>query len=226
MPVSDTYTITAETGLAGVTAIRLDSADRRAVCRGTGPGRAENGNFALMEFRVSAAPKNNPTAAVPVKIKFAKADCLQQSFGGWPIAAAIDGDKKTGWSIDPQEGQPHVAVFELEKPSIIRRARSSRLPWSKAAEEPSPRHLLGRVRLAVTTAPGSVPLPAGYGPEPIRVRGQIPPTAVGGVLVIAVELQSERSRLGTAEYGFLFHRRSLGRRSIGFRPTRAGQCNL
>ena len=53
---SDTYTITAEAGLAGVTAMRLETLPDPSLPRG-GPGRSENGNFALMEFRVTAAPR-------------------------------------------------------------------------------------------------------------------------------------------------------------------------
>ena len=219
LPASDTYTITAETELAGVTAIRLDAMTDGSLPRG-GPGRAENGNFALMEFRVSAAPKNNPAAAVPVKIKFAKADYSQQSFGGWPIAAAIDGDKKTGWSIDPQEGQPHVAVFELEKPVDYPGGTIFTFTLEQGCREPSPQHLLGRVRLAATTAPGSVPLPAGYGPEPIRVRGRIPPTAAGGVLVVAVELRQGGHAWAPRNTGSLFTAEaSVAGRSVAIQPV-------
>src|SRR5262249_60083695 len=54
-PDFDTYTFVAHTQQRGITALRLDALAHPSFVKG-GPGRAGNGNFALSEFRVTAAP--------------------------------------------------------------------------------------------------------------------------------------------------------------------------
>jgi hypothetical protein len=219
LAASDTYTVTAESNLKRITAIRLDVLADASLPQG-GPGRAANGNFALMEFRVAAAPKGNPAVAAPVKIRFAKADFAQQSFGGWPIAAAIDGNGKTGWSIDPQEGRGHVAIFELETPIENVGGTVFTFTLEQGCAEPSPRHLLGRLRSSATGAAGAVPLPSGFGPEPIRVRSIVPPTKTGGTLVFTVELQQNGHAWAPRNTGSLFRADAIvDVRSVSAQPV-------
>ena len=59
----ETYTVTALTELTGITGIRLETLDAG---NGLGPGRADNGNYVLREFRVSATPVPEPSTAVLV----------------------------------------------------------------------------------------------------------------------------------------------------------------
>src|SRR5581483_5127435 len=63
----DSYTFTVHTRLTGVTAIRLEALTHPSLVRG-GPGRAENGNFALSDFWVTAAPLSGKGPAVRVKL--------------------------------------------------------------------------------------------------------------------------------------------------------------
>ena len=56
-PPSDTYRLKAATDLPRVTAIRLEVLPDESLPN-RGPGRAENGNFMLREFSVSASPRN------------------------------------------------------------------------------------------------------------------------------------------------------------------------
>src|SRR3989304_5024033 len=114
-PSPDTYPVTAVTELTGITGIRLEALPDSSL-PSNGPGRVFNGNFALNEFRVTAAPKDHPTNAAPVALKNPVADFSQESHGGWPIDAALDGDPETGGSVEPQEGCPHVAMFETKEP--------------------------------------------------------------------------------------------------------------
>lgn len=184
-PACDVYTLTAETEWSGITAIRLEALPDASL-PGRGPGRAVNGNFMLNDFRVETVPKNEPKAKpVAVVLRNPQADFSQQSHGGWPIAAAIDADPKTGWSIDPAEGLPHVAVFETEKPIAF--PGGARLVFTLRHGERE--HNLGRIRLAVTTARPPIPLPKGYGPTSVLVRGQAPTTAAGGLLVVTAEMR-------------------------------------
>ena len=55
----DTYTITAKTSLAGITALRLELLPDERLPVG-GPGRARNGNLVVSELTLSAAPAANP----------------------------------------------------------------------------------------------------------------------------------------------------------------------
>ena len=94
-PERDTYTVVIDSDLADVAALRLEALTDPSL-PSTGPGRTPHGNFVLSEIRVSAAPKDAPEKAQPVKIARADADAAQD---GFPAAHAIDGDPKTGWAI-------------------------------------------------------------------------------------------------------------------------------
>ena len=180
-PSRDTYVVTAETSLTGMTAIQLEAlCDAHLPCGG--PGRAENGNFILAELSVSAAPGGKPKRAVGVAFRGARADVSQRSHGGWPIEAAIDGNANTGWSIDPDEGSPHVAVFETSRPVGFAGGTTLTIRLRQGLRG----HSLGRFRLSVTTARPPVPLPAGFGGSKSRkLTARLPATAGGGLLVVA-----------------------------------------
>src|SRR5262249_22297962 len=109
-PDFDVYTFTAKTQLKGITAIRLEALADPSMVKG-GPGRAGNGNFALSDFRVTAAPLAGQGQAVPVKLVNPKATFEQK---GLPVKATIDDDKKSAWAVDPEFGKDHAAVFETE----------------------------------------------------------------------------------------------------------------
>lgn len=180
----DTYTIDAVTDLRGITGFRVETLpDPGLPCQG--PGRAVNGNFALTDFRVASAPQDRPGESAPVALHRPAADFSQDSYGGWPVAAAIDGDPKTGWSIDPQEGLAHAAVFETCQP--VGSARETRLVFT--LQQGDRGHSIGRLRLWATTA--TRPLPA---PKPLRlpryvVQGVVPATKHGGLLAVTVEMR-------------------------------------
>jgi len=173
----DTYTITARTELPGITAIQLE-----ALCGPglpcDGPGRAVNGNFALMELSVAAAPTNAPGKPVPVTLRNPRADFSQTGYGGWPVSAAIDGDPKTGWSVDPEEGAPHVAIFETGEPVGFEGGTVLTFRFAQGDRE----HSIGRLRLSVTAAKPPLTLPAGNGGTLFRC--ELPPCSRGGILVL------------------------------------------
>jgi hypothetical protein len=148
-PERDTYTVTAPAPDFVVTAVRLELLPDATLPK-RGPGRqAENGNLHLSEFQVllfepgTNAPRRlalvNPTA-----------DFNQD---GWTIAHALDGNEKTAWGIHPQEGQPHLAVFELKEPLAVRPGATLAFVLQQLH---GGGHLLGRFRLALTDAPRPV----------------------------------------------------------------------
>src|SRR5262249_20229055 len=153
---SDVYTVTATTALAGVTAVRLevptdDSLPHR------GPGRQDNGNLHLNEFRVTAGPAARPKEAQPAAIRHAAADFDQ---AGWDVTRAIDREPGTAWGICPAVGRPHHAVFVLAKP--VAHPGGTRFTFT-LEQTHGAGHLIGRLRLAVTAAAHPdrlAPLPA------------------------------------------------------------------
>ena len=160
---------------------------------GGGPGRAVNGNFALNEFCVTASSRDGQ--AVSVKLRNPAASFAQETHGGWPVAATLDGDPQTGWSIDPLEGKPHVAIWETVEPVGLPGGTTLQF----VLQQGSPAgHNLGRLRLSATTAQPPLPSPRPSRPRTVVVKGQVPPCAGGGMLVVSAEMQrgSQPMRIG------------------------------
>ncbi len=169
-PAQATYTITVRTDLRKVTAIRLevlpdDSLPKR------GPGRPDNGNLHLTEFRVVSGSH-------PVAIRIASADFEQTD---WPVSGAIDGKDQTAWGIYPEVGKPHEAVFELAEDI-------GDAPLTITIVQTHPEnHLIGRFRLSVTTAN-----------RPVRASSV--PQSIATVLATAAGQRSPDQRRELAAY--------------------------
>ncbi|MDR3636886.1 MAG: PSD1 and planctomycete cytochrome C domain-containing protein [Isosphaeraceae bacterium] len=144
-PVEETTTIVAQTTLRGITAVRLEVLpDDRLPSRG--PGRNDNGNLHLTEFRLSAAPVGKPGEARPIAVTRAVADFDQ---AGWGVAAAIDGNAQTAWGIYPEVAKPHEAAFELKEDVGFEGGTALTI----ALQQTFPAgHPIGRFRLSVTNA--------------------------------------------------------------------------
>jgi hypothetical protein len=154
----DTYTFVAKTSLAGISAIRLETLADDSLPK-KGPGRAENGNFALSDFRVTATAKGEGAKPMPIKLVKPRATFQQK---GLPITAAIDDDKKSAWAVDPQIGQDHAAVFELE--AALANDGEVLLTFTLEFKN-NKKHGIGRPRLSVTTKPRPAPLDGECTPE-------------------------------------------------------------
>jgi hypothetical protein len=144
-PDFDVYTFTAQTQLRGITAIRLEALTDPSMTKG-GPGRAGNGNFALSDFRVTAAPLTGQGQPVQVKLVNPKATFEQK---GLPVKAAIDDDKKSAWAVDPELGKDHAAVFETE--TDVGFDGGALLTFTLEFNN-NTGHNIGRPRLSVSTA--------------------------------------------------------------------------
>jgi hypothetical protein len=108
IPDQDVYDITFRSPLDGVTAVRLEVLPHASLPH-TGPGLGANGNFVLGEAQLFVRPAD-ADAAQPLDqfrrtIDVAFADHSQEN---QPISYAIDGDVKTGWSINVASGSMHV----------------------------------------------------------------------------------------------------------------------
>src|SRR5207245_11236071 len=77
-PETDTYTITASTELKGITAVRLEVLSDPSLPH-HGPGRQDNGNLHLTDFRMKAASQNDTNAAATATLKYPNGDTNQQN---------------------------------------------------------------------------------------------------------------------------------------------------
>jgi hypothetical protein len=151
-PSSDTYTITANTDMTDITAVRLEVLPDSTLVNG-GPGRADNGNFCLTAFRVTAAPRQKPTKAVSVIFQRAIADYSQP---GFKVAGLSGANPKSSWSVHPMFGKKHGAVFEAKTPFGF--PQGTILTFTLEQGGGHVQHTIGRWRLSVTTVQPPVPL--------------------------------------------------------------------
>lgn len=141
-PEMDTYTLTFQTDLKQVTALRLEVAPQDSLPM-RGPGRCLNGNLHLSEVQVLCFSPSEATAHAQ-SISRASADFNQE---GWTIDHAIDGNPKTAWGIHPAVGQPHAAVLELSQPVEV----ESGTVWTVLLRQlHGGAHTIGCLRLLVT----------------------------------------------------------------------------
>lgn len=169
-PERDTYTLTASSPLARVTAVRLEVLADDSLPK-KGPGRQDNGNLHLSEFQLLVF---EPGAATPLEVPLAVpfADFNQQ---GWAIEQALDRNDKTAWGVYPKIGEAHQAVFELKEPLILTHGATLVFVLKQLHGEG---HLIGRPRLSVTAA------------RP-PVRPEVLPAAVREILATPAAQRSE-----------------------------------
>jgi WD40 repeat protein len=148
------YTFQTTTDLRGITAFRLELlADERLPSGG--PGRAGNGNFLLVEFRVDIAPKSDPKKLQQVSFINPKSDFNQD---GFPINNAVDGQPngQKGWAVVPRTGQSHWAVLETKEP--IGFEGGTLITVTLDQRSVALKHAIGRFRISVAAAKPPIPL--------------------------------------------------------------------
>jgi hypothetical protein len=184
-PTQHTGRLTVHTDVRNITAFRLELLTDPNLPLG-GPGRSIKGTAALTEFKVEAAPADNPGKVEKLKFTRASADVnppetpLEAIFDDksgrrrvtGPVSFAIDGKDETAWGTDVGPGrrnQPRKAVFLLDKP--LDNPKGTRLTFLLTQNhggwnsDDNQTLNLGRFRLSLTTKPG-----AEADPLPARVR--------------------------------------------------------
>ena len=144
-PAQSRYAVSFQTELKGITAFRLEVLPDRSL-GGSGPGRAENGNLVLSEFRVQLLSDPQAESGTPVTLERATSDTAQD---GFPIAHAIDGKNDTGWALNPLLGRAHEAIFETKSPLSAAGPLTLLVILDHASIYD--RHTIGRFRLSATT---------------------------------------------------------------------------
>ncbi len=147
-PERETYVVAARQPAGELRAVRLEVLPDESLPQ-HGPGRWDNGNFHLSEFRLFAASTAEHGAAVPLALRRATADFDE----GPAISAAqtIDRKSETHWGIHPRYGEPHEIVFELETPLAADPGGWLTILLEHQANAPG--HGIGRFRLSGTCEP-------------------------------------------------------------------------
>jgi hypothetical protein len=136
-PSSERWTMTAKGPFKGLTAIRIEALSDPSLKKG-GPGRADNGNFALSALTVKAGG-----AAVPLRFAGATFEQNASSLSG---ASALDGNPASGWAVDPQFGKDHAALYRFETPL------DADVLTIEAEFTTNVRHSIGRPRVSLSNA--------------------------------------------------------------------------
>ena len=154
IPKTTVYELEVKAPPAGATAFRVEAlTDERLPNRSSGYGL--DGDFVLTDFTVETQPSPTAEAAKPevAKIEFDKAyaDFAEDRFD---VGKAIDKDAQSGWAIGANEEKNrtnHWAVFIVKAPTNF--AVGAKLVIWLKQESIRPKNLLGRFRVAVSSAP-------------------------------------------------------------------------
>jgi len=178
-----TYKFAARTDLKKISGVKLELlADDRLPKKG--PGRPQNGNFVLTEFRAEWAPEDQPDKKASVGLQNAQADFSQD---GYNVSTAIDGKKapsNNGWASSPKLGVNRTAIFETKEdvgngPGM--------LTFHLDQEYQDGQHSIGRFRLSVTTAL-----------RPIRLDGL--PKNIIDILAVAADQRTDPQKTELLKY--------------------------
>ena len=147
-PKKDRYTLVANVELRGINAIRLDFPTHESLPSG-GPGRSPEGNFVLSELKLGDARLSDPVKPTEVPVERVVAGYSQK---GFEIEKAVDGDPKTGWSVNGPLGpnRDQQAVFVTTQ-SLGRYGGSSLTLTLEQLHGES--HNIGSLKAYVTQAP-------------------------------------------------------------------------
>ncbi len=139
-PAQDTFAITFKSPRSTLTGVRLEALPDDSLVN-KGPGRADNGNFVLTEFKLQLNGQ-------PLELAAIRADFEQGSF---PLAATLDGKAETGWAVASEFGRPHVGLYEIR--ATANSTGDGLLTCKLEFRSPHVSHVLGRFRLSATSSP-------------------------------------------------------------------------
>ncbi len=156
-PDRDTYTITVQTTLTGITAFKLETlADPSLPGMGPGRGDAARPNFILNQFAATAESAGTGRR-IPVEFTQASASYSQARF---EVAKALTAtpEARVGWAIGQQFFRDHWAIFETARP--VGDAAGTTFTFTLVQNFGAGR-TIGRLRLsAITGQAGGKAIPA------------------------------------------------------------------
>jgi len=172
----DTYTLTFTLPEGTVKTIRLETLADDSLPH-SGPGRQDNGNLHLSELEARVDVEG---AKLQLEFSRAASDFDQID---WGVARAIDGNPLTAWGIYPEVGKSHAASFELKQPLSATAGQTLTVVLKQLH---GGRHLIGRVRIAISAAPTAVAI--------------MPPGMIEAILDIPRDQRTEEQQLELALY--------------------------
>ncbi len=148
----DAYSVTLEIKAGTHTALRLEALPEAFPDGQLGVGRNQRDpNFVISELTVELLTNGEPKS---LKLNNPRADYAQK---GWPVAAAIDGNIKTGWAVSPRFRERHVAYFNFAETLQVDADTKLKVTLQQRYGDSL---VLRRFRLATSTAEvGSLMLP-------------------------------------------------------------------
>ncbi len=158
VPNQDVITFTTSVEKITIQAIRFEALAHESLPK-NGPGRADNGNFALGDIRLTL----NDEQADLFKFIAARAT-HEQNADSLSVAASIDSDPVSGWAVDGQIGKDQAAVFQLDQPLML--DRPTELTITLTFNHPNVKHSVGRFRLSVSDDPAAAAVVGEVGPPP------------------------------------------------------------
>ena len=177
----ETYSLSFETKMQGITGIRLEVLPDPSL-PAQGPGRAQNGNFVLNEFKLDWIKTGEQGKPKNVKLIRPQATFAQDQF---PIANAVDNNPETGWAISPQFGKANIAAFELA--GKIGTTEGTTLNVTML-QKFGTNHTIGKFRISVTTVK-----------PPVQLQGTVPENIVK-LVEVPKDKRSPQQEEGIANY--------------------------
>ena len=116
----DVYEITLNLPPGRYTALRLEALPTKLTDGRPAVGRnPADPNFVVSELTVRQMDHEGNAAGTPLPLAQPRASFSQD---GWPVAAAVDTDPKTGWAVSPRKHERHVAIFDFAQPLELKSA--------------------------------------------------------------------------------------------------------
>ena len=178
-PPKDSFVVTVQTKLQGITGFKLEALPDASL-PGSGPGRAENGNFVLSEVKLQGSGK--PVELAGVSATFEQGPDHKEH-------TSFDNNPETGWALMPQLGKPQTLIFEAR--SQVGYGGDTLLSFRLECQSGHISHVLGKFRLSATTDNAALLRPM---PENIR-----------NIIAVAVEKRTEAQMKELAEYFLSTH---------------------
>jgi mono/diheme cytochrome c family protein len=164
-PPEDAYIVTLMLQAGAHTALRLEALPEKLASGQLAVGRnGQTSNFVLSEL---TAELFDASGARPVRLTGARADFAEEK---GPVAAAIDGDEKTGWSVSSRAHERHLALFDFAEPLRLNAETKLRVTLSQQFGESS---TLRRIRLATSGADPAMLHPPAVSPEIRKLRDDL-----------------------------------------------------
>ena len=162
-PPEDTYTVTLNLPAGTHTSLRLEVLPEKISSGELAVARNEQ-TFVLSELTLELL---DAKGARPLKLTGARADFESEK---GQAATAIDGNEKTGWSVNPRTHEPHSAIFNFESPMRLTDEAKLRITISQQFGDAA---TLRRFRISTSSAGPSTLQPTKVSPEIRKLRDDL-----------------------------------------------------